>query len=132
MAVAAYGLGLLALLRVNDTYGHPVGDEVLKHLGRILQASVRREDLAVRYGGEEFLLLLFGADRQAAKEGVKRIRERFRAERVDPIPHPLTLSAGVAGGEVPQDPSQVEEWVLRADYALLRSKEAGRDRVTMA
>lgn len=118
--------------RVNDTYGHPVGDEVLRRLGRILQTSVRQEDLAVRYGEEEFLLLLFGADRQAAKEVVERIRERFRAERVDPIPHPLTLSGGVAGGEIPQDPAQVEEWVLRADYALLRSKEAGRDRVTLA
>ena len=118
--------------RVNDTYGHPVGDEVLKRLGRILRAGVRQEDLAVRYGGDEFLLLLFGADRQAAKEVVERVRDRFRAERVGPIPHPLTLSGGVAGGEVPGDAAQMEEWVLRADYALLRAKEAGRDRVTLA
>jgi len=132
VAVAAYGLGLLALLRVNDTYGHPVGDEVLKHLGRILQASVRREDLAVRYGGEEFLLFLYGADRLAAKEVVERIRYRFRHQRVDPIPYPLTLSAGIAGGEVPESEAQLEDWVLKADYALLRAKETGRDRVTMA
>ncbi len=118
--------------RVNDTYGHPVGDEVLKLLGRILQASVRREDLAVRYGGEEFLLLLYGADRQAAKEVVERVRYRFRSQRIDPIPYPLTLSAGIAGGEVPTGEAQVEDWILRADYALLRAKEAGRDRVTLA
>ena len=92
---------------------------------------VRQEDLAARYGGEEFLLL-FGADRQAAKEVVERVRERFRAERAGPIPHPLTLSGEVAGGEVPGDAAQAEEWVLRADYALLRAKEAGRDRVTLA
>lgn len=83
---------------VNDTYGHPVGDEVLRRLGRILKESVRKEDLAVRYGGEEFLLVLFGAEREAAKEVVERIRERFRNERVAPIPYPLTLSAGIAGG----------------------------------
>ncbi|WP_038055607.1 GGDEF domain-containing protein [Thermus amyloliquefaciens] len=118
--------------RVNDTYGHPVGDEVLKLLGRILQASVRREDLAVRHGGEEFLLLLYGANREAAKEVVERIRYRFRTQRVDPIPYPLTLSAGIAGGEVPEDEAQLEEWILKADYALLRAKETGRDRVTMA
>jgi diguanylate cyclase (GGDEF)-like protein len=118
--------------RVNDTYGHPVGDEVLKLLGRILQASVRREDLAVRYGGEEFLLFLYGADRLAAKEVVERIRYRFRHQRVDPIPYPLTLSAGIAGGEVPESEAQLEDWVLKADYALLRAKETGRDRVTMA
>ncbi|WP_243091262.1 GGDEF domain-containing protein [Thermus neutrinimicus] len=118
--------------RVNDTYGHPVGDEVLKLLGRILQASVRREDLAVRYGGEEFLLILYGADRLAAKEVVERIRYRFRHQRVDPIPYPLTLSAGIAGGEVPEGEAQLEDWILKADYALLRAKETGRDRVTLA
>ncbi len=115
---------------VNDTYGHPVGDEVLKRLGQIIGTSVRREDLAVRYGGEEFLLFLYGADRQAAKEVVERIRLRFRSERIPPIPHPLTLSAGIAGGEVPE--GEVEAWILQADYALLRAKEAGRDRVTLA
>lgn len=118
--------------RVNDTYGHPVGDEVLRLLGQIIQASVRREDLAVRYGGEEFLLFFYGADRQAVKEVVERIRYRFRTERVDPLPHPLTLSAGVAGGEVPQDTVQLEEWIQKADYALLRAKEAGRDQVILA
>ena len=118
--------------RVNDTHGHPVGDEALRRLGQIIQASVRKEDLAVRYGGEEFLLLLYGADRQAAKEVVERIRLRFRSERIPPIPHPLTLSAGIAGGEVPEGEAQVGEWILQADYALLRAKEAGRDRVTLA
>ncbi len=118
--------------RVNDTYGHPVGDEVLRRLGRILEASVRKEDLAVRYGGEEFLLILFGAGREAAKDVVERVRERFRTERVPPVPHPLTLSAGIAGGEVPEGKEVLEEWVLKADYALLRAKEAGRDRVTLA
>ncbi|MFN4071618.1 MAG: diguanylate cyclase, partial [Thermus caldifontis] len=118
--------------RVNDTYGHPVGDEVLRLLGRILKASVRQEDLAVRYGGEEFLLLLYGAGREAAKEVVERIRYRFRSQRVDPVPYPLTLSAGIAGGEVPENEAQVVEWILKADYALLRAKETGRDRVTLA
>lgn len=83
-------------------------------------------------GGEEFLLLLYGADRQAAKEVVERVRYRFRSQRIDPIPYPLTLSAGIAGGEVPTGEAQVEDWILRADYALLRAKEAGRDRVTLA
>ena len=117
---------------VNDTYGHPVGDEVLRRLGRILKQSVRKEDLAVRDGGEEFLLVLFGAEREAAKEVVERIRERFRSERVAPIPYPLTLSAGIAGGEVPEGRETLEEWILKADYALLRAKETGRDRVTLA
>ncbi|MEZ0347315.1 MAG: GGDEF domain-containing protein [Thermus sp.] len=117
---------------VNDSFGHPVGDKVLEVLGRILQESIRREDLAVRYGGEEFLLLLYGADEQAAKEVVERIRSRFRTQKVDPIPYPLTLSAGIAGGKVPKGQEEVEEWFLKADYALLRAKESGRDRITLA
>ena len=129
--VSAVMLDIDRFKRVNDTYGHPVGDEVLRRLGRILQESVRKEDLAVRYGGEEFLLL-YGADRQAAKEVVERIRARFRAEKVEPIPYPLTLSAGVAGGEMPEEREALEAWILQADYALLRAKETGRDRVTLA
>ncbi|BCZ95266.1 hypothetical protein TthAK1_18830 [Thermus thermophilus] len=76
--------------------------------------------------------MLFGAKREAAKEVVERIRERFRNERVAPIPYPLTLSAGIAGGEVPEGRETLEEWILKADYALLRAKETGRDRVTLA
>ncbi|WP_018460808.1 GGDEF domain-containing protein [Thermus oshimai] len=117
---------------VNDAYGHPVGDEVLRRLGAIVQASVRREDLAVRYGGEEFLLVLYGADLEAAREVVERIRARFRGEAIPPIPHPLTLSAGVAGGKVPKSLEELEDWILKADFALLRAKEAGRNRVTFA
>lgn len=117
---------------VNDIHGHPVGDEVLRRLGAIIGASVRREDLAVRYGGEEFLLVLYGADLEAAREVVERIRARFHGERIPPIPHPLTLSAGVAGGRVPGSLEEVEEWILKADFALLRAKETGRNRVTFA
>lgn len=118
--------------RINDAFGHAVGDQVLKALGRILQGSLRREDVAVRYGGEEFLLLLYGADQRAAMEVVERIRSRFRAQKVEPIPYPLTLSAGIAGGKTPNGLEEVEEWVLKADYALLRAKETGRDRITLA
>ncbi len=117
--------------RVNDTYGHGVGDQVLRLLGRHLKANLRQEDLAVRYGGEEFLLILYGTTLAEAREVVERIRTGFAQLRLDPIPHPLTLSAGLAGGEVPREPEEVEAWILKADYALLRAKEAGRNRVEM-
>jgi diguanylate cyclase (GGDEF)-like protein len=95
--VSAIMLDIDRFKRVNDTYGHPMGDEVLRRLGQIVKASVRREDLAVRYGGEEFLLFLYGADRQAAKEVVERIRSRFRTEKIPPSPTPSPCRRGSPG-----------------------------------
>ncbi|MER3537662.1 MAG: GGDEF domain-containing protein [Thermus sp.] len=118
--------------RVNDTYGHPVGDEVLRTMARTIQASLRTEDLAVRYGGEEFLLLLFNADLEEAKSVAERIRDQMRKTPVPPVPWPLTLSAGLAGGRVPKGVAELEEWVYQADFALLKAKEEGRDRVVVA
>lgn len=118
--------------RVNDTYGHPVGDEVLRTLSRTIRASLRAEDLAVRYGGEEFLLILFNAELEEAKSVAERIRDRLRRTPLPPIPWPLTLSGGLAGGRVPRGVAEVEEWIYRADFALLRAKEEGRDRPVLA
>jgi diguanylate cyclase (GGDEF)-like protein len=95
--VSAVMLDIDRFKRVNDIYGHPVEDEVLRRLGQIVKASVRREDLAVRYGGEEFLLFLYGADRQSAKEVVERIRSRFRTEKIPPSPTPSPCRRGSPG-----------------------------------
>ncbi len=99
--VSAVMLNIDRFKRVNDIYGHPVGDEVLRRLGQIVKASARREDLAVRYGGEEFLLFLYGADRQSAKEVVERIRSRFRTEKIPPHPLPPHPVGGDRRGRGP-------------------------------
>lgn len=103
--------------RVNDTLGHPAGDEVLRVLGRILRGSSRGRDVVGRYGGEEFVVILGNeADPDSFLERLRGAWERDR-------PQPVTFSAGIA--RVGIDPSGA---LAAADHALYRAKEAGRDR----
>ena len=116
--------------RVNDRHGHLVGDEVLKSFVRLVETCLRREDLLVRFGGEEFCVLL----PEATLEGAMVLAERIRnlvAETtlaVDKTAVKVTVSSGVdsiRGGEQ----SSVETLLERADQALYRAKTAGRNQV---
>jgi diguanylate cyclase (GGDEF)-like protein len=117
--------------RVNDSYGHDNGDRVLQALANVLRRHLRAEDLAVRWGGEEFALLLYGAGLKDAHLVLRRIQDELRALRVEPIPWAFTLSAGITGGHVPPSLAVLEDWLLQADWALLQAKDAGRDRVNV-
>ncbi len=115
----------------NDTYGHNAGDELLCALSQMIQETVRREDIACRFGGEEFLLIMPGApmdvalDRaKALNEGVKRLYLQSSSLKA------ITISAGVA--VFPDHGSSGKEVIQAADTALYQAKEAGRDRVVMA
>jgi diguanylate cyclase (GGDEF)-like protein/PAS domain S-box-containing protein len=111
--------------RVNDTYGHLVGDQVLISFSQILKASCRVEDLAVRFGGEEFLLLLPSANAEQAAALATRIQLELKQETL-PVPSPVTVSFGVTSlGENDTPDSLIE----RADKALYVAKRSGRDRV---
>ncbi len=117
--------------RVNDTHGHAVGDLVLKHVTTILGGVVRAGDAVVRYGGEEILLVLPGTDRGRAQGVAERARLAVRMSplRVPKEPVTVTLSLGVAE----RRPGEVRDALIaRADAALYRAKEQGRDRVVVA
>ena len=117
--------------RLNDTHGHAAGDEVLRSLSRALRRAVRQEDLVVRMGGEEFLLLLSGTDLATARRVAERARHIVASGPTrwqDQDLH-VTVSAGVACQEPGEDR---ESLVRRADQALYRAKEAGRDQVEVA
>jgi diguanylate cyclase len=129
-------LGLLMLdidhfKRVNDQWGHQKGDLVLQHLAKVLQKSVRGEDLLARYGGEEFAVLLPRTDLDSAVvvgENIRRVlaREPMEAECVLP---PVTVSIGAAVYDFGEP---LQEWAARADQALYSAKQAGRDCVRSA
>ncbi len=118
--------------RVNDAYGHPVGDEVLKNVAEILRRNTRSEDHVMRWGGEEFVLLLYDATLIQLTEVVERIRLELSETPLVPIAWPLTLSAGLAGGSVPVGEENLHHWLEAADQALLKAKQTGRDRVEVA
>ncbi len=113
----------------NDTYGHLAGDEILENMGRFIQASLRSIDMAFRYGGEEFAVILPETRLDDAYKVAERIRKtievRTRSER-----GPITVSLGIASW--PIDGMAKEEVIARADAALYRAKETGRNRTCLS
>jgi diguanylate cyclase (GGDEF)-like protein len=116
--------------QVNDRFGHGVGDEVLRRVARLLERSFRAEDVVARWGGEEFVVAMFGMDRD---DGVQRIAELLEVLRGEPFesggpePFRVTFSGGVA--QFPMDGADLGTLYRAADAALYQAKEAGRDRV---
>ncbi|MEC0207584.1 sensor domain-containing diguanylate cyclase [Paenibacillus ehimensis] len=114
---------------INDTYGHQAGDEVLKHLARILTSSVRSNDVCCRYGGEEFVVLLPYTSAPEALITAERVRTAFET-RENPLGIPLTVSSGIA--HYPSHAESAEMLFQRADHALYQAKEAGKNRTIVA
>lgn len=116
--------------RVNDTYGHPAGDEVLIHLANAVRPIVRNEDVLARYGGEEFAVILRGVDIKGATALAERLRARVAALTVttDRGAIRVTVSIGCAAGGGSPDVTP-EELIGTADARLYRAKHAGRNRV---
>lgn len=111
---------------VNDRHGHLLGDRALRAVADAVAASIRERDVAVRYGGEEFLILLPDTRLSSAVQVAERIRQRIAAA---PLPFALTVSIGLAAGEPTRDWS--EQVFDRADQALYRAKAGGRNRVVV-
>ena len=111
----------------NDRHGHEEGNRVLATLGRVLRAELRREDVAARFGGDEFAGLLPGADARQVESWAGRMRSRF----CDETGGRVTLSVGVASVDN-GDPRALEGLLGRADEALYRAKALGRGRTVIA
>lgn len=115
----------------NDRFGHDVGDEVLVGIAQVLRREVRKSDIACRMGGEEFVILLGGAEVVLAKERAERLRNAVKALKIKGAPgETLTISAGVA--VYPTHGDDAFELLRSADKALYESKRAGRDRISLA
>ena len=114
---------------VNDTYGHDVGDRVIKALSDVIKASVRDSDLAIRYGGEEFLVLLHNSTKEGSLVVGQKIHNEFNKLKFDVNGETLqkTLSVGVA--QFPIDANSIWKAIKFADTALYYAKEHGRNQV---
>jgi len=117
---------------VNDTYGHPIGDEVLRQVAYQLREGIRHPDVVGRYGGEEFLIILPNSDAAAASEQAARLCKQVRETVVHVKENEvnITLSIGVAQFRI-----EVDTWdslLSRADNAMYEAKNIGRDRWTIA
>jgi diguanylate cyclase (GGDEF)-like protein len=117
--------------KINDTHGHPAGDEVLRKVSSVIRKTVRKVDMAGRYGGEEFVIYLHGTDRTHAGQVAERLRLKIRKTRFvfDGREVGVTASMGIAC--CPGHGKNGEELLRNADIALYRSKQGGRDRTTL-
>ncbi len=116
--------------QVNDRYGHPTGDRVLKAVGELLQERFRIEDLRARWGGEEFAVVLVDDDAAAARQALDRVRREFSNIPFcadDGRTFYVTFSAGIA--EFGADGTDADGLLTAADTRLLRAKRAGRDTI---
>lgn len=117
--------------RINDAYGHAVGDEVLRAVGRAIADAVREGDVPARYGGEEFAVLLRNSSRQVALEVAERVRLAVSQLDLQEWRVPgVSVSVGVAVGDRHDEP--ISDLLAAADRALYRAKRGGRNQVVAA
>lgn len=118
--------------KINDRYGHPAGDAVLKQLVTLVRNNLRNYDRVARYGGDELILLLPGSEAKATEIIASRLLERIRQHRFKIGPRisiPLTISVGGATATSPQEKAEI--LIRAADRALYLAKKRGRDRMVI-
>lgn len=127
-----FSLGLIDIdffKKINDTYGHPVGDKVLKGLAGLLRRFARETDIVARYGGEEFAIIMEGTDEKGAFAFAERIRKEVQGLKFDASHETfgITISMGLATFLLDSD--EKKELIVCADKALYHSKQCGRNQV---
>lgn len=116
--------------KFNDTYGHPLGDEVLRNVARAIGSSIRKPDFAARYGGEEFTVLLDGIGRHETLQAAERVREAVQSLRIPHEGKELSVTVSIGSATFPDDGQIKKDLIDRADQAMYQSKQTGRNRVT--
>ena len=117
------------LKTLNDTFGHHVGDEAIKTIGKVLSTSCRSIDLPARYGGEEFCLLLPNTDLEMAEIMAERVRKLIAEVE---IKGPGNISASLGVANLPEHAQDPDSLFAAADQALYQAKSGGRNRVRVA
>lgn len=112
--------------RLNDTFGHTFGDEVLTRLAQVIKSNFRETDLCARYGGEEFLVLMPETDAHDAIMTLDRLRQQVSELKWQEMHRPVTISAGVVEWE---QHKSLEQLIFLSDQRLLTAKNAGRNQV---
>ena len=113
--------------RVNDSHGHPVGDDAIRLVARLLRETAREIDICGRYGGDEFGVILPGATEEGAFTFCERLRAAVAARPIRVRASVLQISISLGLASFTEEVAAPQQWVMRADQALYRAKEAGRN-----
>lgn len=114
---------------VNDTYGHPVGDDLLRLIGLTIQSFLRKDDLGFRMGGEEFAILMHDANEQTCIDAAERLRKNLSQIEVitdEEVTVTRTVSIGISNYLYEED---IPKWIKRTDQALYKAKNSGKDQI---
>ncbi|MGB3724618.1 MAG: diguanylate cyclase [Glaciecola sp.] len=117
---------------VNDTYGHQMGDEVIKHLAKVISIAIRETDVAGRYGGEEFVIMLPDTPASQAVNVAERIRKSLLDAVVKYEVHEVIYTCSIGVAELSLNHKRSNMWIEAADQALYQAKENGRNQVVVA
>jgi diguanylate cyclase len=118
--------------RVNDTVGHAAGDAVIQQVAAAVKKNLRSTDVAGRYGGEEFAVLLLDTDAEQAMFYAERLRKNVEAMLVNYNQQTLKVTVSIGLAEFNEQMTEYRDWIEAADKALYRSKAGGRNRITQA
>jgi two-component system cell cycle response regulator len=114
--------------KINDVYGHPAGDEVLRGVARVLKETVRDVDVAARYGGEEFAVILLGTNHEGALNMAERLRRSVGKEGFALEGKEVKVTISVGAATAPYDTGSKEDLIEKTDKALYHAKRSGRNR----
>lgn len=117
--------------KVNDTYGHDAGDAVLVSFAKMLSTKCRKEDIACRWGGEEFVLVLGAADSALAQSRAQEICDSARALKINFQGKSIPVTVSIGAAVFPEHGETPEDLIRNADQCLYKAKQGGRDRVVM-
>lgn len=113
--------------KVNDTYGHQAGDEVIRLVSSTLRKNLRQTDIAGRYGGEEFGVILADTSAKSAVVFCERLRKQIEAAEVHHDGQTIKVTVSLGISEIHPDKDDYKQWLECADQALYRCKENGRN-----
>ena len=116
---------------INDNYGHDVGDEAIRIVSRVIKKSIRKADMAIRYGGEEFLVLLHNCEEENIIKIAQTIRTEFSRQKIHANEDTFFKTLSVGCSSFPKDSDSIWKCIKFADMSLYQAKEGGRNKVVM-
>ncbi|MCX6077766.1 MAG: GGDEF domain-containing protein [Campylobacterales bacterium] len=114
---------------INDTYGHDVGDEAIRIISGVIKKQIRKADIAIRYGGEEFLVLLYNCEQEKIIQIAEAIRVEFGKQKISANGETFSKTLSVGCSHFPRDSDSIWKCIKFADISLYAAKESGRNKV---